>query len=132
VRWSLAQTGMPNPVSISAYNANNQLTTWGTVNLGYDANGNMTSDGTHSYAWDARNRLSAMDFGNTASFTYDGFGRRTSKTIVGTQTGFLYDGANPVQEPSGTTPTANLLSGVIDGIFQRTESAGARIQGTSH
>jgi hypothetical protein len=32
------------------YNANNQLTTWGTANLFYDVNGNMTSDGTHSYS----------------------------------------------------------------------------------
>jgi len=75
-----------------AYNANNQLTAWGTANLFYDLNGNMTSDGTHSYAWDARNRLSAIDSGTTASFTYDPFGRRGSKTIGGTQTGFLYDG----------------------------------------
>jgi len=52
----------------TAYNANNQLTTWGTASLFYDLNGNMTSDGTHSYTWDARNRLSQMDLGNTASF----------------------------------------------------------------
>jgi len=57
---------------------------------------------------------------------YDPFGRRTSKTILGTQTGFLYDGANPVQERSGTTVTANSLSGGIDEVFQRTDSAGAR------
>jgi RHS repeat-associated protein len=86
----------------------------------------MTSDGTHGYTWDARNRLSQMDLGNTASFVYDPFGRRTSKTVVGTQTGFLYDGANPVQELSGATATANLLSGGLDEIFQRTDSAGAR------
>src|SRR5712691_9651106 len=30
VGGSLAQTGLPNAVSITAYNANNQLTTWGT------------------------------------------------------------------------------------------------------
>jgi hypothetical protein len=64
VSGSLAQTGLPNAVSITSYNANNQLTTWGTANLGYDANGNMTSDGTHSYTWDARNRLTQMDLGN--------------------------------------------------------------------
>jgi len=50
---------LPNAVSTTAYNANNQLATWGTANFFYDANGNMTSDGTHSYSWDARDRLAA-------------------------------------------------------------------------
>jgi len=109
-----------------AYNANNQLTTWGTASLFYDLNGNMASDGTHSYTWDARNRLSQMDLGNTASFTYDPFGRRATKSTVGTGTTFLYDGANPVQEVIGGTNTANSLSGGIDEVFQRTDSAGAR------
>ncbi len=104
----------------------NQLTTWGTASLFYDLNGNMTSDGTHSYTWDARNRLSQMDLGNTASFTYDSFGRRATKSNVGTGTTFLYDGANPVQEVIGGTNTANSLSGGIDEVFQRTDSAGAR------
>jgi YD repeat-containing protein len=113
-------------VNQTAYNANNQLTTWGTANFFYDTNGNMTSDGTHSYTWDARNRLTQIDSGNTGSFAYDPFGRRTSKTILSTQTGFLYDRANPVQELSGTTVTANSLSGGVDEVFQRTDSAGAR------
>jgi YD repeat-containing protein len=30
------------------------------------------------------------------SFVYDGAGRRQSKTIGGTTTGFLHDGFNPV------------------------------------
>ena len=126
VTGSFAGTGLPLAMSQTAYNANNQLTTWGTANLFYDLNGNMTSDGTHSYTWDARNRLSQIDSGNTANFAYDAFGRRTSKTILGTQTGFLYDRANPVQELSGTNVIANSMSGGIDEVFQRTDSAGAR------
>jgi len=73
-----------------------QLTTWGTANLFYDLNGNMTSNGTDGYTWDARNRLVSTLSG--ASFQYDAFGRRTSKTIGGATTTFLYDGANAVQE----------------------------------
>ena len=126
VSGNFARTGLPLAVSIANYNANNELTGWGTANLFYDANGNMTSDGTHSYAWDARNRLSQIDSGNTASFVYDPMGRRVSKNILGTSTNFLYDGANVVQELSGTTPTANLLSGGVDEEFQRTDLAGAR------
>ncbi|PYU53113.1 MAG: hypothetical protein DMG48_02425 [Acidobacteria bacterium] len=123
---SFARTGLPNAMTQTAYNANNQLTTWGTASLFYDLNGNMTSDGTHSYSWDARNRLQRIDLGNTASFTYDPFGRRATKSNVGTSTTFLYDGANPVQEVIGGTNTANSLSGGVDEVFQRTDSAGAR------
>ncbi len=124
VGGSFAQTGLPFAMNQTNYNANNQLTTWGTANLFYDLNGNMTSSGTDGYTWDARNRLVSTLSG--ASFQYDAFGRRTTKTIGSTTTGSLYDGANPVQELSGATPTANLLSGGIDEVFQRTDSAGAR------
>jgi RHS repeat-associated protein len=86
----------------------------------------MTSDGTHSYTWDAHDHLSAIDSGGTATFIYDAFGRRVSKTILSTQTGFLFDGANPVQELSGATVTANSLTGSIDEMFQRADSSGAR------
>jgi len=68
----------------------------------------------------------AVSGGASASFQYDPFGRRVSKTIGGT-TQFLYDGANPVQELSGTTASANLLTGGVDEYFQRTDAAaGAR------
>src|SRR2546422_6273245 len=59
------------------------------------------------------------------SFTYDPFGRRTQKTIAGTSTTFLYDGANVAQEVIGGTNTANLLSGGTDEVFKRTDAAGA-------
>ena len=67
----------------------------------------------------------AISGGASASFQYDPFGRRVSKTIGGT-TQYLYDGANPVQEISGTSASANLLTGGVDEYFQRTDSAGAR------
>src|SRR5437870_13904170 len=86
----------------------------------------MTSDGTHSYTWDARNRLKQIDLGNTASFTYDPFGRRATKSNIGTGTTFLYDRANAVQEVIGGTNTANSLTGGVDEVFQRTDSSGAR------
>ena len=125
VGGSFARTGLPSPVSSSAYNANNELTTWGTANLFYDSNGNMTSDGTHSYTWDARDRLSMIDAGATATFAYDPFGRRITKNILGASTTFLYDGANPVQEVTGSN-TANSLMGGIDEIYERADSAGAQ------
>jgi RHS repeat-associated protein len=121
---SLAQTALPLAGSEAEYNANNQLTEWGTASLYYDANGNMTSDGTNSYIWNARNQLASMD-SSGYSFQYEGFGRRTGKTISGTTTNYLYDGANTVQELSGSTVAANLLTGLgVDERFARTDSSG--------
>jgi RHS repeat-associated protein len=83
-------------------------------------NGNMTYDGATTYTWDARNRLGA--FGST-TFAYDSTGRRTRNA---TGTAFLYDGISAVQELSGSTVTANLLTGGLDEVFTRTDSASTR------
>ena len=117
---SLAKVNLPSAITSATYNANNQLTNWNGTTLSYDLNGNMTYDGATTYTWDARNRLGA--FGST-TFAYDSFGRRTRNA---TGTAFLYDGANAVQELSGSTVTANLLTGGVDEIFTRTDSAGTR------
>jgi RHS repeat-associated protein len=122
VGGSLASTQLPAAVSNAAYNANNQLTQWGSTAMTYDANGNTLSDGMNSYSWDARNRLVSAD-NNGAVFSYDPLGRRVSKTVLSTTTNFLYDGANAVQE-SGTNPTANLLTGGVDERFTRTDATG--------
>ena len=117
---SLAKVNLPAAITSATYNANNQLTNWNGTTLSYDLNGNMTYDGATNYTWDARNRLGA--FGST-TFAYDSFGRRTRNA---TGTTFLYDGANAVQELSGSTVTANLLTGGVDEIFTRADSAGTR------
>src|SRR5712691_13207091 len=125
VGGSYARTGTPPAASSASYNVNNQLTQWKGATLTYDANGNLTSDGTNTYTWNARNQLVSINGPVPASFQYDPFGRRVSKTIGG-MTQYLYDGANPVQEISGTTASANLLTSGVDEYFQRTDSAGAR------
>lgn len=38
-------------------------------------------DGVNTYFWDARNQLTAISGGISASFAYDAFGRRISKTV---------------------------------------------------
>lgn len=116
---SFARVGLPPSVSSSAYDAANELTSWNGATLSYDANGNLIGDGTNTYTWNARNQLVSF---NAATFQYDTFGRR-SKNGLGVN--FLYDGLNPVQELNGATPTANLLSGGVDQVFQRTDSSGA-------
>jgi len=125
VGGSYARTNAPQAASTASFNVNNQLTQWKGASLTYDANGNLTSDGTNTYTWNARNQLVSISGGVAASFQYDPFGRRVSKTIGGT-TQYLYDGVNSVQEISGTSASANLLTGDVDEYFQRTDSAGAR------
>lgn len=122
---TFARTGVPQAVSSAGYNVNNQLTSWKGPNLAYDANGNLTNDGTNTYTWNARNQVVSISGAVNASFQYDAFGRRASKTI-GAKTQFLYDGVNPVQEISGTSASATLLTSGVDEYFQRTDSAGAR------
>jgi RHS repeat-associated protein len=122
-----ARTGLPTAQSTWTYNAANQLTAWDQTSVTYDANGDLTQTSgqgtTVTYTWNARHQLVGIaGGGTTASFAYDGLGRRISKTVNSTSTDFVYDGLNPVQELSGGSPVANLLSGLgIDEFVSRTE-----------
>jgi YD repeat-containing protein len=80
-------------ISRGGYNADNQLTLWGSQGFLYDLNGNMTADGNNAYAWNVRNQLVALtpDGGTADTFVYDAFGRRQKKVINGTETDFLFD-----------------------------------------
>ena len=116
-------------ITDAAYNANNQLTTWGGKTFTYDRNGNLASDGVSTYAFDARNQLSSVSGGSTATYRYDGQGRRLMKTINSSTTAFAYDGDNFVQELAGLGNTsainANLLTGGIDQTFMRGTGTGS-------
>lgn len=120
---SFAQTNLPLPVSNAAYNADNQLTQWGTATPTYDTDGNMLTDGTNTFVWSARNSLISMNMG-AAAFTYDAFDRRVSKTTITGTMSYLYDDISPVQEIAGGTVSANMLSGGTDEYFTRTDSSG--------
>src|SRR5208283_1097386 len=121
---TLAAIGLPTTVSGNTFNADNGMTAFGGATLTYDANGNLTNDGTNTYTWDARNHLTAISGAAAASFTYDAFSRRESKTIAGASTQFLYDILNSVQEIQAGAPSANLLAGLnIDEYLTRTDSS---------
>jgi RHS repeat-associated protein len=129
-RWtavggSYAQSGLPSALASASFNADNQLTQFASSNLTYGANGNLTSDGAHTYTWDVRNQLVSISGAVSASFSYDPFGRRITNPIGAATTNYLYDGVNPVQELSGGSATANLLTGLtVDEYFQRTDASG--------
>ena len=124
---SFARTGVPPAVASTAYNAANHQTTFDNKTLIYDNNGNLQEitepSGTTTYTWNARNQLTGMSGpGMSATFIYDGLGRREKKTINGSVTEFLYDRLNPVQETSGATILANVLPGLsIDEFLTRTD-----------
>jgi RHS repeat-associated protein len=123
---SYSRTSLPQTVASTTYNDANRLSERESLNLSYDANGNLTSDGTNTYVWDARNQLISITGAVTASFQYDAFGRRINKTINGQSMGFLYDGADVVQEQSGGSPAANLLVGDLDSLFTRADGVNSQ------
>jgi RHS repeat-associated protein len=123
VGGTLAQVNIPQAIASALYNANNQLTNWSGQSYTYDLNGNLTNDGARTYAWNARDELTSLAGAATASFQYDGFGRRQSKTVNGTNTQFVYDGLNFVQELASGAPKASLITGLgLDEVFSRTKS----------
>jgi YD repeat-containing protein len=127
---TLAAVNLPANVGAAGttYNADNEQTKFSGATLGYDADGNLTSAGGSTYTFDGRNHLTAIGGSGTASFVYDPFGRRISKTISSAVTQFIYDGLNPVQLLNGSNPpgvTANLLTGLrVDEYFTTSASGG--------
>jgi RHS repeat-associated protein len=120
---SYARTTLPEAFSSAKYNADNEQTERGSKKFSYDANGNLTSDGTSEYKWNARNQLTSITGTIKATYGYDPFGRRTTRTLGSTTTELLYDGPNVVQEIQGGSATANLLTGLLpDKVFARTTS----------
>ncbi len=120
---SYARTALPEAFSSATYNADNEQAERGSKKFTYDANGNLTSDGTSEYKWNARNQLTNITGTISATYGYDPFGRRTTRTLGSTTTELLYDGPNVVQEIQGGSATANLLTGLLpDNVFARTTS----------
>jgi RHS repeat-associated protein len=124
---TFAGTNLPGALASATYNANNQLTVRAATSYTYDLNGNLKTDGLNTYTWNDRNQMASIAGGTPANSRYDALGRRVIKTGGGITTGFLYDEDQPIEEFSGTTPTATLLTGPgVDEIYSRTDSLGVR------
>lgn len=74
-RSAQTQTGGTCYTFSAAPNVKNQLTGYQ-----YDIAGNLLNDGNHSYTYDAENRITQVDGGSTASYSYDAQGQRLRKT----------------------------------------------------
>jgi RHS repeat-associated protein len=124
---SYARTNLPAAMFATYDDANRRITQDGRT-LTYDDNGNLTRDAAvpqNTYGWDARNQLDSISGGLSAGFTYDPFGRRTSRTVAGQTRGYVYDGHNVVQELTGGSPSANLLTGLaLDETYVRATPSG--------
>lgn len=123
VGGSLASIDLPAATTSMTVNAHNQLTAIGAQSLTYDDNGNLTSDGSLSFTWDERDRLASISGSSAATYGYDGFGRRRTKTVGSVTTKYLYDGLNVIQEITGSTVTANMLVLGLDELIWRKETA---------
>jgi RHS repeat-associated protein len=114
----------------------------GELSYGYDSDGrvselsgslaHLTVPSTGPTAtFDADDRLVARGeltnvsgSGLTAAFGYDADGRRSSSTINGATTNYLYDGANLIQASASGTPTVNRLTGGLDQTLEYTDPTG--------
>ncbi len=124
-RANSAGTVIPAAVPAATYDAANQQTTFNGATLTYDAKGHLTSDGTNTYQWNARDQLVAISGDVTATFTYDGLGRRTTKMVNGRITQFFYDGDDIVAELDSQAGLVTYLRGLnVDEPFIRQTSAG--------
>ncbi|SHG80911.1 RHS repeat-associated core domain-containing protein [Streptoalloteichus hindustanus] len=111
---------LPEPFGPATYDLANRVRTVAGASITWDPDGNLTSDGAATYTWNARGELASMERpGLAARFGYTADGRRSARTINGTTTNYLYDGANPLQEKVGNTVTSMTASGV-DGFHLRT------------
>jgi len=91
----------------------------------YDANGNLTRQTAKSggaitnYTWNAQDQLTQIDFPDdtTATYRYDGLGRRIEKNVHGSTTRYVYDQLNMVLEYDGANNLAARFS-YGDGVDQ--------------
>jgi RHS repeat-associated protein len=106
------------------YNANNQLTSAGSITYDYDANGNTIKQtdsnnaaNTRNYVYDTNDRLIEVRNNSNnliAVYSYDPFGRRLSKDAGTSKTYFFYTDEGLIAE-ADATGTVNKTYGYAPG-----------------
>jgi RHS repeat-associated protein len=90
----------------STYNAANQQLVFGSYRMLYDAAGNVTNivsgTTTNRLLWSARNQLTNMLGAVSATFRYDGLGRRQLRTVNTVTENYLYDGLDIIVQKDGS------------------------------
>ena len=126
----------PHPPEATAGTADaaNRVRQFGNNTYDFNSVGQTTQKtnvaGTTQYNWDARGRMTgaALPGGQNVSYTYDIFGRRTSRSAGGQSTQFLYDGHNVVLDRESAGGTVDYLSGVgTDEHLRQSSGAGGSL-----
>jgi RHS repeat-associated protein len=126
VGGSFANIDLPQARASSSYDQANQLTAAGPDVFSYDPDGFLVEQTraaqTSTLTWNARGELETITgtAATTADFDYDGFGRRSTKTVDSVTTELFSLGLNVTKETEGSNPSATLLSGGTDEWFSRT------------
>ena len=120
------EAGEPTAYLVNEMNEYDQI---GEAVQVHDENGNLTTDSNLQYQYDALNRLVRVADVNdveTARYSYDGLGRRTTKLVNGQQTQFLYDGDQVIEERDGANATLRqfLFGRGVDEVLQMRSGQG--------
>jgi RHS repeat-associated protein len=132
---------LPDTAFSAVYDAADRMTsitltaTGQTFLLSYDDNGNLiekrdeaNASNLTTYAWDGRNRLKSVTApGLSASFDYDALGRRTSRTLNGVTTRYVYDGLQAFGEVINGEQIGVVTTLNLDEVIARYTSQGARV-----
>jgi len=100
-------------------NSNNwqRLLSDGVNTYTYDVSGDTISQtgpsGSFTFGWLREGRLNRITGSASATYSYDHQGRRSSKTVGGQTSSYLYDGLNLIQE-QGATPADYLFGPGLD------------------
>ncbi len=110
-------TWVPPGTGTTSYMVNglNQVTQAGGIGVSHDSSGNVSGSGVWTYTYDPENRLrSASSTGNSVTLQYDPLGMLSQVSpSVGTDTQFLYDGADLIAE---YTPGGTVLRRYVHGV----------------
>ena len=123
-RQSMAVTGTGAATVTYTYDLDNRLqaevnSLTGTTSYTYDNNGNQLSKGSQTYTYDGFNQLvGAVNGAQTMTYSYNGDGLRTSKTVNGVKTQYVWDGQEIALELDGAGNVTNKYIRGINLIFQ--------------
>lgn len=111
-------TSSPLEKTAGPADAANRVRQFGSNSYDFNANGQTTqktnAGGTTQYNWDARGRMTGatLPTGASVNYTYDIFGRQTTRSAGGVITQFLHDGSDVVLDRDSGGGTVDYLSGV--------------------
>lgn len=103
--YDVAGNRLTDAARLYTVTAGNVMAAAGSTAFTYDSYGNTLTAGAWTYGWNSTGQLVSAANGTTiASYAYDPFGRRISKTVNGVTTNCVYDG----QDIAATVSNGNV------------------------